>query len=386
MTIRVNIRKILTAIFVMLFVTELFFSYTMLSRVMLLLFCGMGFILCHRIFINPFCISYAIFGAWSLMNIFFGHAIDKNVAIEMTMTLALNCVFIFVFTQYCGVMKNPVDILNVYKNICIFASCIFCVVGLPGVLSGERLSVLGINSNVIGTFAAYSLIVHIYEIYRKEHVSVEDVLIFVLFVLVMLFSGSRKALIIPIIGWYVMLCFRKPRKFIKYTVIAMLLVVISIVASLNVEFLYNIIGYRIEPILLFLQGLDYEETSLMTRSHFIQYAWENSQDSMMWGHGLDCFRTLPKAYDTYSHCNYLEILFSTGVIGILIYYGTSVIALVKANKALRYKKKDVELLLAWIIPYLVCDFFSVTYFTRRMIIIPSITIMFLWRYGNERLE
>lgn len=146
---------------------------------------------------------------------------------------------------------------------------------------------------------------------------------------------------------------------------------------MNVDFLYNTIGYRLEPLVAYLNNAEYDEASLETRSHFIEYAWINAQDSLIFGHGLDCFRLLPGAWGTYSHCNFLELLYSTGWIGLFIYYSTSISTVLKFYKYIN--DKYTGLLLALLIPFLVCDYMNVTYSNRTAIIIPSLAIMFVGR-------
>ncbi len=387
MRIKVDDKFILNSAFVLCLSTELLFAYSIFSRLALFAFCLLSLWLSFRtsrIYKNSFVLSYALFTVFSYAIIYLGYAIDKSVATEMTNTLLLNCLFLLSFTQYCGVISDPIEILRVYKNVCIFIAAIMLVLGIPSFLAGGRLDVGGINANAVASFVAYSLIIHLYELYNGKRVEVTDVLIIILFSIVLLFTASRKGLLIALIGWYVLSGFKNPKALLKNTLLIVGVSAVVLVIVLNVDFLYNLIGFRLEAVLFFLQGQDFEEVSLVTRNHFMQYAWENSQDSLFFGHGLDCFRTLPKAYGVYSHNNYIEIIFSTGFIGLAIYYSTSFLTLLKIPKLIKCKKQEVCLLLAILIPFLICDFMNVTYFTRRMLIIPAIAIMFLGRYANEK--
>ena len=384
MRIKVDNKLILTTAFVLFFVTDLLFAYTLFSQAVLFVFCGLSVVVLRKIYINPFLISYILLAICSAVNIFFGFAIDKNAATDMTGTLVINCLFLLALTQYCGLINDPVAVLEIYKKICIVVSCFFLVFGLPNVLKGERLSVWGVNANSMSTFAAYSLVIHIYGLYTKKRFTYKDAGIFVLFVAIILLTASRKGLIIPLLGWYVMQCIRQPRKIIKTSLLIIGIVTVGLVLILNVKPLYDVVGYRIEPLLLLLQGFDYEEGSLISRSHYIQYAWDSAQDNLALGHGLDCFRTLPRAFGTYSHCNYLELLFSVGFVGIIAYYSSSIVTLIKLPKALKANKDTVSLLFALLIPFLICDYLSVTYFTRRLLVIPAICVMFIGRCGNEK--
>ncbi len=386
MRIKVDDKFILNAAFVLYLSTDLLFAYSILSRIALFAFCLLNLWFCFRtskVYKNSFVLSYALFTVFSYVIIYSGYAINKSVATEMTNTLLLNCLFLLSFTQYCGMMSNPIEVLRVYKNVCIFVAISMLILGIPSFLAGGRLNVGGINANAVASFVAYSLVIHIYELYNGKRVEVTDVLIIILFAVVLLFTASRKGLLIALIGWYVLAGFKNPKALLKNTFLIVVISAVVLFLLLRIDFLYNIIGFRLEAIVFFMQGLDFEEASMATRNHFIQYAWDNSQDNLLFGHGLDCFRTLPKAYGVYSHNNYIEIIFSTGLIGLAIYYSTAFLTLLKIPKLIKCKKQEVCLLLAILIPFLICDFMNVTYFTRRMLIIPAIAIMFLGRYANE---
>lgn len=386
MRLIVGKKQLFTVAFVLFLAAEMILPYTLVSQLTLILFCAMSLFSLREAHVNAFLASYGLFAVVSLVNIVLGYAVDRRIAMEMTMTLFLNWIFLFAFTQYCAIIKDPVAVLKTYKKICVFVSCFFLVLGLPRVLSGERLSVLNINPNAIGVFAAYSLTVLIYELYQKRPCTVWAGLQLVIFVAVILLSASRKSMLIPMMGWYVMVCLKKPRMVFKYTLIIVVFISVLLFLILNIPVLYRVAGYRVETLLLFFQGADFEEASFDTRSHFIQYGWESAQDSLFLGHGLDCFRTLPKAYGTYSHNNYIEVLYSLGWIGIVVYYSSSILALLKSPKMLKYTRTEGALVLALLIPFLVCDYLNVSYFTRRMLVIPTLAIMYIWRLGHGKIK
>lgn len=386
MRLTVSFKQLFTAAFVLFVVTEIFFPYTLASQVMLFLFCGISLFTLERVRLNAFLISYVLFIVLSMVNIATGHAVDRSIAVDMTTTLCLNVIFLFAFTQYCAIVDDPLSVMQTYKKTCVFVSCILLVFGLPSVIAGERLNAFGINSNTIGGFAAYSLTVLIYEVYQLKQWNRYRALQMIVFVAVILLSGSRKAALIPLIGLYVMVCIRNPKQILKTTLIFAVGAGVLLFLVLNIPALYKIVGYRIETIWWYLQGMEVEEASFNTRNHFIQYGWEEAQGSPLLGHGLNCFRTLTRAYGTYSHNNYIEILYSLGWLGIAVYYSTSVCALLKIPKILKENKSESVLFLALLIPFLICDYFNVTYFTRRLLVIPAIAIMYIWRIGHGKIK
>lgn len=145
--------------------------------------------------------------------------------------------------------------------------------------------------------------------------------------------------------------------------------------------LYNLIGYRVEPVLQYLNAENYEEASMETRVDYIELGWLESQKEPFWGHGLSSFQKLKKSYGTYSHCNYVEILYSLGWIGAIIYYLPYVVSLLKAPKFFKKARKYAGLALAILVPYIICDYFRVTYFSRTDIIFPFLAMMLLDKRG-----
>jgi len=217
MQIIVGKKQLFTAAFVLFLTAEMILPYTVVSQLTLILFCAMSIFSLREARVNAFLLSYGLFALVSFVNILLGYAVNRRVALDMTMTLCLNWVFLFAFTQYCAIIRDPVTVLKTYKKICVFASCFFLALGLPRVLSGARLSVLNINPNAIGVFAAYSLTILIYELYQKRRCAFSDGLQMVIFLAVILLSASRKSMLIPLIGWYVMACLKNPRNVLKHT-------------------------------------------------------------------------------------------------------------------------------------------------------------------------
>ncbi len=374
--------KLMERLFFLYFAAEFWMGRSPISRILLVLFCGVAILTTwRRIYRNPFLVSYLLFTICSVANIMCGHAVDYATAAKMTFTLGLNCIFIFAFTQYCGACNSLEEFFNKYKLFAIPVAAVAILAGVAGG-AGARMGALGINSNLIGMFIAYALLVHFYFWHKditegKVVLWNKNICFLFLFGLAILLTGSRKAFLIPLIGGYILICLHKPRKFFFYTIGAIVFVALILFLLLNVGFLYDTLGWRVEAVLFYLQGNEFEEGSLETRDHFLQLAWESSQDSLIWGHGLDCFKLLRGAYNTYSHSNYLEILYSLGWVGVLAYYSFVLKTLCGVKKAWHNNRRTMELALVILVPFLLCDYSNITYFERTMLVIPTITTLFL---------
>lgn len=366
-------------------ICEVMFSYSIVSRLALVLFVGLNLLITHKLYLSYSWIWYGLFVLWSAIVIWTGHAHDRALALDMVKTVSLNLVFLCAFVGYCRYVNDIEQILNIYKWT-IFAFCIPCFIGgIGSVISGERLSILDINSNQIAMHAAYASLIFIHDIFQKEKKNRKITAGFMIVFLLMtiLLTGSRKGLIIPVIGLYVLVCSRRPRRFLLYTVVIALVGGVALYLLLNVDALYKVIGHRVEPILQFLQGESFEESSMESRLDYIQLGWDISKQSPIWGFGLDNFRRLRYSYGTYSHCNYIEVLVSSGWVGLVIYYLPYLYALCCAPRAMRRNKELAAMALAILVPYIICDYMVVTYFTRAMLLLPMVAMHILRRGGGE---
>lgn len=295
----------------------------------------------------------------------------------MTRTVVFCLLFLYGLCCYYRYIGDIFEILTLYKWVIVAFAGLCLIGGMFNILSGQRLAAFGLNANTIAMHAGYALIVAVYEIMGTEGLKRHKGAIFVICVLVLtiLFTGSRKGLIIPFLGIYLLISLGRSGRFLIYTLAAALVGCVMLLLLLNVPVLYNLIGYRIAPILRYLQGAQLEEASMKVRLGFIQLAWRESKNAPLWGHGLDCFRRLRYAYGTYSHCNYVEILYSLGWVGLTAYYAPFVQTLIRAVGALRKDRTKTVLLLALFVPFVLCDFMNITYFRRTTLLIPMLVTL-----------
>ena len=95
-------------------------------------------------------------------------------------------------------------------------------------------------------------------------------------------------------------------------------------ALLNISFLYNTIGFRIEQYMMGIQGYQFLNVSDRTRVNLIKLGWEWFKGRPWIGYGMSTFSTLyvqNGGYRAlYAHNNYIELLVGTGIVGFTIYY------------------------------------------------------------------
>ena len=92
---------------------------------------------------------------------------------------------------------------------------------------------------------------------------------------------------------------------------------------MNVDALYNAIGWRIEGALALFGKKGKADSSALLRAEYIYVGMKAWKKSAVLGYGLDNFRIInlhATGHLTYSHNNFIEILVGVGAIGFLIYY------------------------------------------------------------------
>ena len=110
--------------------------------------------------------------------------------------------------------------------------------------------------------------------------------------------------------------------------------VVSAFAVFNVPLLYENVGERLVFTVKTLLGTarpNELEMSILERSGMIRDGARLFLQRPLLGYGLDCFR-FASGLGTYSHNNYVEILFGVGIPGIITYYSMYFFPLVKGIK------------------------------------------------------
>lgn len=146
-------------------------------------------------------------------------------------------------------------------------------------------------------------------------------------------SGSRKALFILMftIAMYAILNAKK-NKFSKIVMVSVIgMIVIYLI--MNIPFLYNIIGSRLDTMISKFTGYGVVDKSARTRTEMIEYGKYLFRKKPLLGYGVNNYRALYGGITgdyTYAHNNYIDLLVGTGVIGTILYYWGYVYILKKA--------------------------------------------------------
>ncbi len=194
----------------------------------------------------------------------------------------------------------------------------------------------------------------------------------------MFMSGGRKYIVIPVLFFYILLLFKKDAKgrkhIIKYTLIIAAVVFLIWKLIMNVPTLYEVIGIRMEGLLSFITGEGSNTVSSdKTRSIMIEGGLKKWVESPVWGYGFDSFkhynRTLTGHF-YYSHNNFVELLYNTGIIGFVLYYWYYAKMLYSAlNKRIHISVEAKAFIVALILSMLGYEYGAINYNATTMVIL-----------------
>lgn len=191
---------------------------------------------------------------------------------------------------------------------------------LSGGASVERLAFSSLNANDIGLKAAICILAFL-EIRKKVPYKYLFYLIAALLIGVIILTGSRKALFLLLVGIAVtaVLASTTKVKLIRNMVLVCMLLGISVYLVMNIDFLYQAVGVRLEGIVNAIMGEGHIDASTAERMALIDTGLKLWEESPVLGHGINTFTPLA-GFGLYAHNNYIEEGVGMGIVGVFIWY------------------------------------------------------------------
>jgi len=339
-----------------------FFEYTLLAVIAQVMFIIISFfesVMLKKQVPIIYIIWWVLFSTWCLLS--YTWAINTSTVLSSFISVvqvALLSISIVFYVDSDRRVKHFINSMILSAGILCLRFIIYVPISVWG--NGERLKgVITFYSNVAPMMLCFVTLI-LYNLFLKTR-NKKLYILMIIFIFVSLLYGTRKALLILIVGYSIqLLLFAKTSlKIFKNIVVLLILALLCCYFILNIDLLYGAIGYRIEGMILTLtQGSG--DGSAVARIAFIENAIDIFKRYPIIGVGLDGFRYLNKYEQTYAHNNYLELLCDLGIVGFIIYYSFHYTLLYKAFK---YRQKDtiIYLVLAIVTSYLIIDFFNVSY-------------------------
>lgn len=177
----------------------------------------------------------------------------------------------------------------------------------------------GYNANEVGLTLSFSVILSIFMNRLKKN-NLYLVLAVILIIAVLL-TGSRKALLLAFAGISGVLLVNSSGFIKNIRIIAIVLILLGIgyYSIMNIPFLYDITGIRVEALLNSFTGDGDIDGSTIIRQQMVSKGISLFKESPIIGNGVGSFAILG-GFGTYSHNNYIEVMVSTGIVGLFFYY------------------------------------------------------------------
>ena len=211
----------------------------------------------------------------------------------------------------------------------------------------------------------------------KKHLLFTVALIAV-FLLFLALTGSRGALLVAI-GFLVLFFIASAKNalsFLRNLLIVFVVCYLSYTAIMNIDFLYQIIGRRIEALIYgTFNNIDYigsgDGNSAYFRLHMIKEGLAVFSQRPIFGWGLFAYSQMATT-GTYTHSNFVEMLVSGGVVGFIFYYLPLFFLLISSIKKMANYRDNNRLLFSAIFAFLVVkiasNIFDIDYVSRMALL------------------
>lgn len=316
--------------------------------------------------------------------------------------VAIQTVGIFWFLPtYIKDKKSLIIVLKILLSTLVVTAVILLVRTPFDSFGVERLGAsIGMNANELGMKMAVGALILVYLLHEQQDKTLFQKIIYILigivFFILTLFSGSKKALFALVIGViiYEILLAKGMKVFLKiiYACLGLLLIVLLM---FNNPQLYNVLGRRVEATFTTLDGTASSHSvdrSLAERQFYIEQGLDLFERHPLLGYGgnnfIEYMEEINYHHVAYSHNNYVELLSTLGIVGFIIYYSFWIYVgwcMIKiCIQKLKKKQKDPLLFLFIIlfIIFLILDYAMVSYDSSFYMVL--LCMMYMYCYLHKK--
>ena len=360
--------------FIFWFVVAFIYGNSPLVTVALFIFFGVSccaLALKGQFKISPMSVIYVALVLVAFVNLKMGYSIYPTNSSAMIKTMLKSLLFMCVAYYYAGMRgtKKFADIFVVSSGIGSVSIFVLNFMSSGSLVIRDQGF---FNANGLAVASAFSVC---YLIFNGRFKKAGDVISIIWFAMFFLISGTRKALLVIAVSIVVYILVRAPKKLVINLLYLVIIFGIGYLILTKVPFIYDAIGYRFESLLKTVDG-GKGDGSAESRQMYIELVMKYYKQRPIWGHGVNTFRTLDGSHGSYSHNNYVELLFSVGIVGTVTYYLIYVWILVTAiAKYVKYHSRNALMAIAFIIAFAVNDIAMVSYYERGMFIILILCYM-----------
>ena len=295
----------------------------------------------YKIYCATFHLLVFIFSFYCMLTSIWAY---DSVASFKTGIAIIKVLFIISILYNYYVRKNSIkELLNCIiwaGNIITFYS--FYYYGINKVfkylVTNERLENGYANVNSIGMFLAFTILVSFFQfVYIYKKIIFRNIFNIFSFLLIIT-TGSRKAVAILLIGIFLITLSKYLKKNIVLNILRIIIIIIFTIIILKIILslqIFNGINERMEGLIALLTQKGKINYSTFLRQEYIKLGIKLFKDNFLFGIGMD--NTYLTTYvienkKTYLHNNYIEILAGGGIIGFSLFYSMYVYLILKFYK------------------------------------------------------
>ena len=343
------------------------------------LFVGITFlyvIIQHKLNVNKYCTMYLVFIVMCIIGCLYSPSPYKSLN---TLSTTIIC---FIISYSSALVISNIRELEIlfFLYSAATASLMFILLIQGNVIlsEGERFGneLVG-NANTFSTiymigggFSAYFLV------YKKRIIRIFSIIFLSLQMYAMIIAGGRKFPIVVLFTLWLLLFTKTDKKnrkhYLRYTIIGIIIIGIVYWCLLNVPFVYENIGYRFETLFT---DVGHQDASAIERSNMREYGYKMWLLKPLFGYGYNAYSII-SPYKTYSHNNYIELLFNGGIILFVFYYSIIFVLITKILK-IRAKSNLKWLFFAMVVAFFAFDYGGVSYNMIYIQIVYSLAYKFI---------
>ena len=313
---------------------------------------------------HAFVFIFALFCfASSLWAIQANLAIEKGITIiELLVCMALLYSFYVKFESIEILLKSIMFggyIVGIYS---VYAYGINTIMML--MRQGARLDNDYTNINMIGMVCAIATILTVfYLLNEKMHIYM---ILCLPDILMVAGSGSRKALVLMILGIFLVVLFKYSSRNIVYNILKVIVIIGISYFALKMLFqsqLFSGVTSRMDSLANLFTGKGTVDGSAMKRKQMIAIGIDQFLKTPIVGIGIGNPKLI-NIMDAYLHNNYVELLAGGGIVGFICYYSIYGYLIFKIIKSDLLENKTSRLVLILIVLLLVMDYGAVSYYSK----------------------
>lgn len=281
----------------------------------------------YRLRISEYEIWMLIFWVYVSLSAFW--SLDAGKTYNVLFNMAKVMLVCFLVSLHIDTQKKTTHVMQLLLAALVYMM-ILLVIRTPFSMWGtERIGeVIGQHSNEVGRLVCLgSLIAFHFFITQKKHRIVLAIFM-VIFSACAFLTGSKNALLILVFqfGLYYFLISGNINRILAVAVATVVAMMMYRLIMSN-AMLYGLVGIRVERMLAALGWISSSEGgdgSTYERLYFMRTAWKLFKEHPGFGVGLNNFsaylRKIGYENAVYSHCGFLEILSTLGIVGFIMYY------------------------------------------------------------------